>query len=309
MIHFPSDINVSKIEFGAVKLLESGGKSVNMRYEGRNLMLELPSLSVPYGLNVFDKQGPPKYSVDLSLRGADDNDEVRAVQDFLESFDEMMIDAGVANATKWLKMTNPDRNVVKAFYTPTLKISKDANGIPKPYPPTMKVSLRKKKDGNFETDFYNGTERDENNNPTAFDKETPLADILTKRSQVTAIIECSGVWFAGGKFGVTWKAVQMRVDSQSEKIRGPAFRSEAPDIRSFVAKNLNKVSSNQIQDEFDGADDDDGASDVLEAVVPAPKPVVKTTTPATFKEETVVEAVPVPDKKVVKKVVKKVAGA
>jgi hypothetical protein len=306
MIHFPADINVSKIEFGAVKLLESGGKSVNMRYEGRNLMLELPSLSIPYGLNVFDKQGPPKYSVDLSLRGADDNDEVRAFQNFLEAFDEMMIDAGVANATKWLKMTNPDRNVVKAFYTPTLKISKDANGVPKPYPPTVKLSLRKKKDGTFETDFYNGTERDEDNNPTQFDKETPLEDILPKRAQVTAIIQCTGVWFAGGKFGVTWKAVQMRVDSQSEKIRGPAFRSEAPDIRSFVAKNLNKA-TNQIADEFDGADEED--DDVLDAVVPAPKPAVKTTTPATFKEETVVEPVPVPEKKVVKKVVKKVAGA
>ena len=66
LTHFPSDIKVSTIEFGPVKLLDSGGKSVNIRYEGRNLMLETPSLSVPYGVNVFDKQGPPKFSVDLS---------------------------------------------------------------------------------------------------------------------------------------------------------------------------------------------------------------------------------------------------
>ena len=36
-----------------------------------------------------------KFSIDLSLRGADDNDQVRSLQDFFEAFDEKMVDAGV----------------------------------------------------------------------------------------------------------------------------------------------------------------------------------------------------------------------
>lgn len=298
MIQSPSDVTVSKIEFSPVKIMDNGGKSVNLRYEGRNLMLETPSLRVPYGVNVFDKTpgAPPKFSVDLSLGGAEDNEQVRALQEFMEAFDERMIDAGVENAGKWFKMTNPNREVIKAFYTPLVKVSRDAAGNPKPYPPTVKVALRKKKDGaTFETDFYDGSTKP----LAAFPKETPVEQILVKRAQATCIIQCTGVWFAGGKFGTTWKAVQIRVDSQPEQIRGPAFKSDAPDIRAYVSKSLAAGGAAAVEED---EEEDDGEEEVVAAVLPpkkvaAPKPAA----PAAFEEEQVAEPVPVP-KKVVKKV-------
>lgn len=301
MIQSPSDVTVSKIEFSPVKILDSGGKSVNLRYEGRNLMIETPSLRVPYGVNVFDKTpgAPPKFSVDLSLGGAEDNEQVRALQEFMEAFDERMIDAGVENAGKWFKMTNPNREVIKAFYTPLVKVSRDAGGNPKPYPPTFKVALRKKKDGaTFETDFYDGSTKP----LAAFPKDTPVEQILVKRAQATCIIQCTGVWFAGGKFGTTWKAVQIRVDSQPEQIRGPAFKSDAPDIRAYVSKSLAASASAPAEDE----EEDDGEEEVVAAVLPpkkvaAPAPVAAPKPVAAFEEEQVAEPVPVP-KKVVKKV-------
>ncbi len=271
------------------------------------MMLEAPSLNVPYGVNVFDKNGPPKYSVDLSLRGADDNDQVRGLQDFLEAFDERMIDAGVENAGKWFKMANPSREVIKAFYTPLVKISRDPQGNPKPYPPTFKLALRGKKgaqagsdSGSFETDFYNAGEKDAKGQIAKFTPDTPVDQVLCKRAQVTAIIQCTGVWFAGGKFGTTWKAVQMRVDSQPEQIRGPAFRSDAPDIRAFVSKALASKVVEEVEEE-----EEDAEEEVVAAVLPpkkAPAPAV-----ATFEEESVAEPVPVP-KKVVKKIVTKAAA-
>lgn len=340
MIHSPADIKASKLEFQPVKILDNGGKSVNIRYEGRNLMVETPSLNVPYGVNIFDKTpgAPVKFSVDLSLRGADENEGVRSLQDFLEAFDERMIDAGVENAGKWFKMSNPNREVIKAFYTPVVKISRDAAGNPKPYPPTFKLSLRKKikkgekpdasaasEVGRFETEFYNAAERDGKGQVVSFDVDSGLETVLPKRSQVTAIIQCTGVWFAGGKFGTTWKAVQVRVDSQPEQIRGPAFKSDAPDIRAFVAKKLPAAATATAAavggagDGYGGADDDEEDDDDAEeeaslmaavapkAVVvakPAPAPVPA---PAAFEEEAVAEPIPVP-KKVVKKMVTKTAG-
>jgi len=317
MISSPSDVTVSKIEFSAPKILDNGGKSVNLRYEGRNLMLETPSLNVPYGRNVFDKNGPPKFSVDLSLRGADTDEAVAALQTLLEAFDERMIDAGVENAGKWFKMTNPNREVIKAFYTPLVKISRDPQGNPKPYPPTIKLALRGKKgaqateaSGSFETDFYNAAEKDAKGQIAKFAPEMPLEQVLCKRAQVTAIIQCTGVWFAGGKFGTTWKAVQLRVDSQPEQIRGPAFRSEAPDIRAFVSKKLAAAAVEEDAEEEDDAEEEE----VVAAVLPKAKPVVKAAPPpaafgtssatGAFEEEAVAEPVPVP-KKVVKKVVTK----
>jgi hypothetical protein len=293
---------------------------------------------VPYGVNVFDKTGPPKYSVDLSLRGVEDNEKVKALQTFLEEFDERMLDAGVENAGKWFKMTNPNREVIKAFYTPLLKYSRDPQGNLKPYPPTVKVNLRRKKDATaatascFETSFYNPAEKDAKGVISQFPGDMPIEQVLAKRSSVTTIIQCTGVWFAGGKFGTTWKAVQARVDTQPEQIRGPAFKSDAPDIRAFVSKALPAKAGAGAG--YGGEDEDDEEDDDAEVevaapvavpakapvkVVPAPAPApafetsrgaggqVATHSVSSFEEEAVAEPVPVP-KKVIKKTVTKVAA-
>ncbi len=311
MIQTPSEVQCSKLEFGPVKVMDNGGKTVNLRYDGRDLKLEAPSLNVPYGVNIFDKNGPPKYSVDLSFRGAEDNEQVRALQTFFEEFDERMIDAGVENAQKWFKMANPSREVLKAFYTPMIKISRDQQGNPKPYPPTFKLALRKRKGAKpdpeglpasespastFETEFYNGAAK-----PLAlFERDTPIDKVLGKRSQATVIMHCTGVWFAGGKFGTTWKAVQIRVDSQPEQIRGPAFRSEAPDIRAFVSRGLSKnaTSSAPADADLDEDEGEDEGEEVVAAVLP------KRAAPVVVEDDEDEAPVPVP-KKAVKKVVAK----
>ena len=332
MISTPSEIVVSKLEFSPVKLLDNGGKSVNIRYEGRNIMVETPSLNVPYGVNVFDKTpgAPPKFSVDLSLGGASDNDQIQALQTFLEAFDERMVDAGVDNAKNWFKMGNPSREVIKAFYSPLVKVSLDKTGAPKPYPPTFKLALRKKflpkgsasapapppdvssNTKSFDTKFYNGMEKDEKGQVSEFAAGSTLEDVISKRTKVTAIIQCTGVWFAGGKFGTTWKAAQLRVDSQPEQIRGPAFRSDAPDIRAFVAKAtaapaapaLVAAPSAGAGAGYGGYDEDEEEEDeeqeeeaAVAAPAPAPAPAPKKAAAApVFTEEQVTEPVAVPVK-------------
>ena len=318
-----SDIDATKIEFGAVKVLDSGGKSVPIRYEGRNIMLETPSLSAPFGVNVYDKTLPAKYSVDLSLRGADENEQIASFKEFFEAFDERMIDAGVENAAAWFKMAKPNREVIKAFYTPVIKMpGLDQNGNPKPYPPTVKIALRKRiakkggkaEDGKeartFDTAFYNSAERDESGQVTAFDGATNLDNVIPKRSQVTTIMQCTGVWFAGGKFGTTWKAVQMRIDSQPEQIRGPAFRSDAPDIRAFVSRNVAKAAAAAADYDENAEDEEDDAEDDVVAAVTAPAVKKAAAAPApvasnVFEEEAVAEPVAVPKKVATKKVITK----
>jgi hypothetical protein len=316
MIYTPTEIDVSKIEFQAPKVMDNGGKTVGLHYEGRNITLETGSLFVPYGVNVFDKTpgAPVKYSVDVSLRGVDEHEYVRDLQSFLEAFDERMIDAGVENSQKWFKMT-PNRDVIKAFYTPSLKYSRDATGALKPYPPTLKIALRKNdkgpKKGEFTAPFYNGSAKDEEGSPTLFDVSTPVEEVLAKRSMVTIIAQCTGVWFAGGKFGVTWKAHSIRVDSQPSQLRGPAFRTEAPDIRAFVTKALASSGGGHAGGHTGGftggdaeAEDEEETApveSVLKAVLPsAPAPRAA---PATFVEENVSEPVAPP-----KRVFKKAAG-
>jgi len=189
--------------------------------------MQTPSLPSPFGLNVFDKNGPPKYSVDLAMRGyngASPNPKVKAFFDALSALDEFMIEQGVKNSKLWFK-SEMKREVVEAFYTPTVKFGRDKEGNQTPYPPNVKLQLRRRRDHDeFETDFYDEKSKtDPNAKPL---KGIPIEEMLVKKVEVTALMQCTGVWFAGGKFGLSWKAVQVRLDSVPAGLRGPAFQED-----------------------------------------------------------------------------------
>lgn len=213
-VTIPSDFDASKITFRAPKVLDSGAKQVYLDYEGRALLTQTASMPIPYGLNVYDKAGPTSYSVDLSFRGVETDEKAKAFYDMMVAFDELMIEAGIENSQAWFKMPNASREVIKAFYTPSVKVSLDRDGKPKPYPPTFKVKLPKK-NGSFETTFY-----DEQKRPY---EGVGVEDLLVKGARAVFLLRCTGLWFAGSKFGASWKATQCKMDHLPERMRGCAI--------------------------------------------------------------------------------------
>jgi hypothetical protein len=225
----PSAFSVSKVSVSQPKVLDSGGKLAYVNYgDSRSLLIQTPSLPSPFGMNVFDKNGPPKYSLDLALRGYQEAGKVKAFYDALSSLDEYMIDLGVKNSKVWFK-ADMKREVIQAFYTPIVKFGRDKEGNQTPYPPNVKLQLRKNREGAFETEFYG---EDARSNPKAKPldlDETPLETFLVKKVEVTALMQCTGVWFAGGKYGLSWKAVQVRLDSVPAGLRGYGFVNDEED--------------------------------------------------------------------------------
>jgi hypothetical protein len=52
--------------------------------------------------------------------------------------------------------------------------------------------------------------------PPTEDGETPQGDntpvdIVPSKSHIKGLIQCGGIWMAGGRFGVTWKLIQAQV--------------------------------------------------------------------------------------------------
>jgi len=289
----PESFNVANVTFSVPRLLDSGGKQAYLNYNGRPLIMQIGPLETPFGLSVFDKVpgAAPKYSVDLKLRGYDDpvtNPNTATIYNALHSLDEFMIEQGVKNSVSWFKGSK-SRDVLSELYTTTVRFSKDSEGNVKPYPPTVKLQLRQR-DGKFETLVYDDKKR-----PMT---DIPLEDILVKGTVMTALVQCTGVWFAGGKFGLSWKAVQIRADKVPESIRGFAFldgpaEAPAPAKAAPVAKAA-PASTNS----FAALHDDDEVEDEEEApaaVVPpadedeeeAPLPVPKKVAPAVLKKKVV----------------------
>ena len=278
---FPESFNVSKVTFSPVKMLDSGGKQAYLNYDGRPLIMQVGPLETPFGLSVFDKipGAAPKYSVDLKLRGYDDptmNPKTAAVYNALHNLDDFMVEQGVKNSVAWFKGAK-SRDVLSELYTSSVRFSKDSEGNVKPYPPTFKLQLRQR-DGKFETQVYDDKKR-----PMT---DIPLEDILVKGTLMTALVQCTGVWFAGGKYGLSWKAIQIRADKVPESIRGFAFLDDGVTAQPSAAPApapLQRTATVALHDDDDEVDDEELASgaaavapaeDDEEAPLPVPKKVV-----------------------------------
>jgi hypothetical protein len=261
-IVFASNFDATKLSVSAPRPVgTSGAKQAYVNYEGNKLIVQTPThMSLPYGLGVLDKAKMGgvgvDYSLDMSLKGYNqDGSPVKAYYDAIKAFDEVIITEAHKNRMSWFKADHP-KEVIRAFYTSSLKFSKDEHGNVKDYPPTQKVKLRQY-EGKFETEFYN-TKRQQY-------KDEPLNEIIVKGSQITALIECGGVWFAGGKFGCTWRAKQVMIQKSPEALKGFSFVGVAA----------------EEADEEEAEQDNTISDSAIAAVMPAaPKPVAAAPAPS-----------------------------
>jgi hypothetical protein len=297
---YPSSFNSKNITLSAPKQLPSGAKQAYLNYGGERLVMQTAvAMSVPFGLNVADKFGPAEYSVELSFRGNEQRPEIKEFMDVIANIDETLLNEGVKNSKSWFK-SDLSRDVVKAFYTPSLKYSKDKEGNVLSYPPNIKLKLRKI-NNDFESKFY-----DLNGNPY---KGIPVEDLLVKGVQVTAIIECAGVWFAGSKFGLTWRAKQIAIHKLPEKIADFAFKGLGSSAARAAVAAVEDVDDDEADEDADEVDDDAAfrapapqAQQKVSAVA-AMMPQAKAPVTETVDDEEGddVEPVPAPKKTIVKK--------
>jgi len=278
-----SEFDASNLSFGEVKAVgQSGAKAVNMNYSGRPLVMQVSNLDVPYGLNTEDKYGPTKYSLNLSLRDFDSNPKIKAIYEALNALDERVMAECIEK--NWLKKPGMTQQILgqMKLYKSTVKFSEDQNGNRKPYPPTIKVSLRKKND-KFETVFYDQDRKEI--------KDVPIEDLVVKRMTATVLMECTGVWISSVGCGLSWKATQLKVVSRPDGVgRGYGFKDEdegdAPRTGSRPAAAAPKASFAAAFDE----DEDEVDDEAVVAEAPPPPPVEEPVLPKKVMVKKVVAA-------------------
>lgn len=302
-IVFPKDFKTTNVTISPLKVMESGAKLAFINYDSAALKMQVSAIPIPYGMSTFDKAGPVKYSVDLSLKGYDvEGSKMNIVYEAFAALDEYMIEMGVKNSKIWFK-SELNREVVKAFYTPIVRISRDAEGNPKPYPPTVKIQL-KQRDGKFDIYIVDDKKR-----PLT---DIPLEDILVKGAIITTIIQCTGVWFAGSKYGLSWKAVQIKTDHLPESIRGCAIRDEddiSGSLASTTISSPHPPPPSPSTNKFAALADDEEEVDDEEAIVAPPTKI--SAPPPDEDDDVVIEPVAVPKKgptTITKKVISKSIG-
>ena len=304
-----TNFNAQKISFSAMKSLDSGGKQAFVNYDGGMFVVQTPSCRLPFGMSAFDKAGPVKYSVELSLDGyTEEGSKMKQFHDAMSVLDEYMIEQGVRNSRQWFK-GDLSRDVIKAFYTPMIRYAKDKDGNTKPYPPNVKLTLRKKRDSDdFDVHCYD----DQRN----LYRGIPLEELLVRGCQMTSLIKCTGVWVAGSKYGLSWKLDQAMITSlpQSRSFKFVDDEVEAPSSSSRPPTRAAPVAAQQS---MDADDDEEEEEEDEEEFVPPPQPklvskpksVVSAVMPSTLDDAADdAEPIPVPKKSTTTLLKKKVVA-
>lgn len=219
------DFDASKVTFSDVKAFgTNGGKIVYVSYGRSPLILQTPAMRAPFGISKWENDGAPaKFTLDMSFQGMESSKSLQAFYDALEKMDARMIDDGFDNQATWFrgkKYTSKD--IVEALYTPIVKHARDRETGERTdrYAPTMKVNVPYK-DGAFGCEVYDAKRN-----------KIDLKNVETKGSSVTAIVQCTGVWFVGGKYGISFKAMQLKMDLDESVFHG-SFAMRGDDDGTF----------------------------------------------------------------------------
>lgn len=238
-IILPKDLVVSNVSFGAPRNLDNGGRAIYMSFNKAPIVLQTPEMIAPYGVSNWNDD---KYTLDLSFKGKENRENLNTFFEKMVALDKKLVNDGFQNAMTWLKKSYKSEDAVEALYTPMVKYAKDKNTgeVTDKYPPTFKLKIPFT-NGMFQCQVFD-TKRNQ------MDMKQLIETGAFKAAKVTAIIQCLGIWVAGGKFGCSWKVLQMRV-SPPQTIKGYAFKELEDD----------KASDSDIEDD----DEDEKAKEIL----------------------------------------------
>ena len=301
------------IKYSKPKVNASGGKSVGILNSTTNGATYVSTpLMMTWGVSAFEdkKTGEKSYSMSLQFPGEEYN--TPAIAKFranVVKFEEKIKADALANQKEWFGKSTMTKDHIDMFWTPILKFAKGENGEPDHNKnPTLNVKMPIW-EGVWNVELFDPQSR--KIFPDAANEHVTPVDLIAKGSHVAVVLQCGGVWFAGGKFGVTWKLFQAVVKPKTT-LRGKCHIQLSCDDKKIVeTQELDTVSDDDVPvtqtEDSDGEEEEEeeshGPTRVASTPAPAPAPA-PTPAPA---------PAPVADdsssgggvKKIVKKIVKK----
>lgn len=217
------EVDVSKLTVGSVRTLENLSKSVNVSYAGKPFYLQTPAMfTAPYGMSKWPREADDsdptvKYSLDLTFKGLEERKSLQKFHKTLQDLDDFFISVGLDNSQAFFKKKLGSRDVVAAGYSPLLRIPVDSNGEPTRYPPSLNIKLPTK-NGRFTCDVFDANE-----------KVVPdLRTLNLNSAKATAILQCTAIWIAGNRFGVSFRVSSLQV-TPTAVLSGFCFRKTVDD--------------------------------------------------------------------------------
>ena len=209
----PEEVVVEQLTLSKLKKLDNGATTMHVNYgdSGSSLFVLSPEVDLPFDGKFWadgasDTTG--KWAIKANLKGEKCEPFIRK----LREMDEFLKNKALDNSMAWFKKRNLSSETIDTLYTPMLKESLDPNtGEPDgKWPPSFTFKIVKR-DSDVLCKIYKEKSEEFNITDKSKDDYVEVNDLVKKGTKVRLLLRCNGVWLANGKFGCTWRAVQMKV--------------------------------------------------------------------------------------------------
>ncbi len=231
------------ITFGNIRPNKNGGKSIPIYYKGEKLVIQFPKLAT-YGLggqlpmNTPEDNPenlPKKYSVNLRPSKAS------AFTEKLTEFENNVVSWITAHSGECLGQADQPEAVIRALFYPSVKYPKDKD--------TGKVFTDRDPTFKLKVSYWEGVWRvelfdSERNQLFAPKMEAPIdpedpesemapvdptdPELAPSGTEMVGLMQCDGIWVAGGRCGVTWRLLQAQL-KQPVRIEGFQIQEDSDD--------------------------------------------------------------------------------
>lgn len=242
--------NPETVSYGAAKINKRGGKSIKILDSKKNSLVLSTPLILTWGINKMVDEDSGRASYNLAIQYPSENYGTDATRDFyskMRDLENKILDDAVVNSKEWFNKDKMSREVAEALYTPMLK-HPYMKGTKEPdlsRAPTTKVKISFW-DGKFNTELYD-VDRNLLFAPDMSMTDDEFQTLIPKASHIAALIQCNGIWFVGGKFGVSWQLVQA-VIRRPVRIQGSCYVNLSNDDQKQI-QNLNEQEGEQETEE------------------------------------------------------------
>jgi hypothetical protein len=256
---------MTDMKYTKPKVNSVGGRSVGIVNAKTSTVLNLSSpLMLTWGVQDFTDEKSGKVSYDLALQFPNDGFETPATKKFLANiaaFEKRIKEDAITNSKEWFSKPKMTSDAVDALWTPILKYPKNKDTLEADMTraPTLKVKLPFWEGQWKELELY-----DVDMQPIFPDASNPALspkDLIAKGSHIAVSIQCGGIWFANGKFGVTWKLFQAIVKPKMS-LKGKCHIRLDDDEKSKI---VSQVVPTDVDGDADGGEHDhDNVSAIIE---------------------------------------------
>lgn len=185
--------------------------------------IQTPPMELAWDLSCYDEGAYPKYSMELSFKGMDEDSingrAMKGLHDKMLELETKLVQEGVANAGKWFGLPAKQRttDVVSTKFGNIIRVSKDKEtGEPDgKWPSSIRLKLPYR-DGIFSSKLMSPSGDQYKINTS--DSGDNIDNIIVKGATAKCIIQCVGLWITKASLTCQWQLVRAEIEPPDDQI-------------------------------------------------------------------------------------------